>query len=179
MLVLPIVTVLQFCKLRYEMLVSPINPSLWYHVKDNVFLQALCPSSNCLYTKSKSRMLRPLKVELRYELSRSKWLNSDSSSSGFLLPNWLNSLMVLLKRPFSYLFIADNVITFRCSSVIYPIYRSHLLISITLVHVFNRESKWDTSLGFLRERFSKTIENNNHNRTIYRNDNMASLVKTY
>ena len=43
----------QFCKLRYRMLVGPINLSLWYYVKDNVVLQALCPSSNCLYTKSK------------------------------------------------------------------------------------------------------------------------------
>ena len=32
-------------------------------------LQALYPSSNCLYTKSKSTMLRPLKGELGYELS--------------------------------------------------------------------------------------------------------------
>ena len=41
MLVLTIVTVLQFCKLRYKMLVRPINVSLWYYVKDNVVLQAL------------------------------------------------------------------------------------------------------------------------------------------
>ena len=40
------------------MLVRPINLSLSYYVKDNVVLQALCLSSNCLYTKSKSTMLR-------------------------------------------------------------------------------------------------------------------------
>ena len=51
------------------MLVRPINLSLRYYVKDNVVLQALCPSSNCLYTKSKSTMLRPLKGELGYELT--------------------------------------------------------------------------------------------------------------
>ena len=84
---LTIVTVLQFCKLRHEMLVRPINLSLRYHVKDNVVLQALCPSSDCLNTKSKSTMLRPLKGELGYELSRSKWSNSNSSSSSFLLSN--------------------------------------------------------------------------------------------
>ena len=55
-------------------------------------LQALCPSSNCLYTKSKATMLRPLKGKPGYELSRSKWSNSDSSFSGFLLSNSLHSL---------------------------------------------------------------------------------------
>ena len=93
MLVLTIVTVLQFCRLRYKMLVRSINLSLWYYVKDNVVLQALCSSSNCLYTKSKSTILQPLKGELRYELSRSKWSNSDSSSSGFLFSNWLKGAM--------------------------------------------------------------------------------------
>ena len=55
------------------MLVRPVNLSLRYCVKDNVVLQALCPSSNCLYTKSKSTMLGPLKGEVGYELSASKW----------------------------------------------------------------------------------------------------------
>ena len=77
----------QFCKLGYKMLARPINLSLCYYAKDNVVLQALCPSSNCLYTKSKSTMLGLLKSELRYKLSTSKWSNSDSSSSGFLLSN--------------------------------------------------------------------------------------------
>ena len=63
------------------MLVRPINLSF----KDNVVLQGLCPSSNCLYTKSKSTKLKPLKGEAGYELAASKWSNSDSSSSGFLL----------------------------------------------------------------------------------------------
>ena len=31
-------------------------------------------------------------------------------------------------------------------------------------------------MGFLRERFSKSIEDNNHSRIIYRNDNIARLV---
>ena len=88
-------------------------------------LQSLCPSSNCLYTKSKSTMLGPLNGELGYELSRSKRSTSDSSSSGSLLSNWLDSLMVLLNRPFYHLSMADNVVAFWCSSVIYP----HLLLS--------------------------------------------------
>ena len=33
-------------------------------------------------------------------------------------------------------------------------------------------------MGFLRERFSKSVENNNYIRIIYRNDNVARLVKT-
>ena len=32
--------------------------------------------------------------------------------------------------------------------------------------------------GILRERFSKSVENNNYSRIIYRNDNIARLVKT-
>ena len=40
-----------------------------------------------------------LKGEFGYELSTSKWLNS--SSSGFLLSTWVNSLKVVLNRPFS------------------------------------------------------------------------------
>ena len=44
------------------MLVRPISLSLC--VKDNVVLQGLCPSSNCMYMESKSTMLRPLKGEV-------------------------------------------------------------------------------------------------------------------
>ena len=86
------------------------------------------------------------------------------------------SLIVLLNRPFFHLSIADNVIAFRCSSVKY----SHLLLS-----PFHFQSSLSTfaikrvaSLGFLLERFSKGIENNNHSRIIYGNDNIARLVKT-
>ena len=110
-------------------------------------LQALCPLSNCLYTKSKSRMLRPLEGEAGYGLFTSKWSNSDSNSFGFLLSNCLNSLMVLLNRPFFHLSMADNVIVFQWSSVIYP----HLLLSPS--HFQNSSSTFsiDTSLGFLSE----------------------------
>ena len=103
--------------MRYKMLVRPINLSLWYCVRANVVLQGICPSSNSSYTKSKSTMLRSLKGEVGYELAAS---NSDLASSGFLLSNWLNSLMVLSSRPFFHPSMADNVIVFRCSSVIYP-----------------------------------------------------------
>ena len=37
-------------------------------INDSVVLQGLCPSSNCLYIKSKSPMLRPLNGEVGYEL---------------------------------------------------------------------------------------------------------------
>ena len=92
MLVLTIITVLQFWQLRYEMLARPINLFLWHCVKDNVVLQALHPSSKCLYTKSKSTTLRPLKGEVGYELFTSKLSNSD---------------------------MADNFIAYRCSSFIH------------------------------------------------------------
>ena len=36
----------------------------------------------------------------------------------------------------------------------------------------------DASLGFLRQRFSTSIENDIHSRIIYRNDVIARLVKT-
>ena len=67
-------------------------------------LQVLHPSSNCLYTKSNSTILRPLKGEIGYELPTSKLSNSDSSSNGFLSLNCLLSLMVLVKSTvFSFL----------------------------------------------------------------------------
>ena len=161
MLVLTIVTVLQFGKLRYKMLVRPINLSPWYCVKDNVVLQALCPSS--------ARNLNPRCYGL-WKAMLDTHQNSQLRlrSSGFLSPNWLNSLMVLLNRLFFHLSMADNVI------VLMLIWYVPLPTAFTIsfpklfVHVFNRESQWDTSLGFLRERFSKSIENNNHSRIIYR-----------
>ena len=75
--------------------------------------------------------------------------------------------------------MADNVIACRSSSVIYP----HLPLSPS--HFQNSLSTFSIErvneipiLGFLRERFSKSGENNNHSRIIYRNDNIARLVKT-
>ena len=112
-------------------------------------LEALYLSSNCLYTKSKSAILRSLKGEAGQELSASKLSNSYSSFSDFLISN-LSSF---------HLFIADNVVVFECSSVIYP----HIMFSSShFQNVFNREGEWDSSLGFLRERFSKR-HNNSYN----------------
>ena len=73
------------------MLERPIDLSFCHCAKDNAVLQALHPSSNPSYTKSKSTILRPLKGELGYELSTAKLSNSD---------------------------MADNVFAFRCSSFI-------------------------------------------------------------
>ena len=111
------------------MFVRLINLSLWYCVKGNVVLQGLCPSSDCLFMKSKSTMLRPLKDEAGYELAASKWSNSDSISSGFLLSNWLNSLIVLSSRQFFHPSMADNIIAFRCSSVMFRCHVPQLLLS--------------------------------------------------
>ena len=169
MLVLTIVTVLQFCKLRYKMLVRSINLSVWYYVKDDVVWQALCASSNCLCTKSKSMMLRPLEGEVGYELSRLKWSNSGPYCSGFLSSDWLNLLMVLFNRPFPISPWLTMLLGFDVHLLYAPIYCFHLLILKLFVHV---------SLGFLPERFWKSIENNNHSRIIYRNDNIARLGKT-
>ena len=92
---------LQFWQLRYKMLARAVNLSLWHCVNDNVVLKTLHPSSNCLYTKSKSTILRPLKDEDEYKLSTSKLSNSDLSSAGFSLLKCLSlSLMVLLNRLF-------------------------------------------------------------------------------
>ena len=75
--------------------------------------------------------------------------------------------------------MAHNVIACRSSSVIYP----HLPLSPS--HFQNSVSTFSIErvneipvLGFLRERFSKSVENNNHSRIIYRNDNIARLGKT-
>ena len=119
------------------------------------------------------------KGEVGYEFSTSKWSNSDSSSSVYLLSNWLNSLMVLLNRPFSRLSMPDNVIAFRCSSVIYP----HLLLSPS--HFQNSLSTFSIERvngiplsDFYPSDFQRALKNNNHSRIIYRNDNIARLVKT-
>ena len=43
---------------------------------------------------------------------------------------------------------------------------------------FSIEGQWDDSLGFLRERFSTSTENDIDSRIIYRNDVITKLVKT-
>ena len=105
-------------EVRYKMLARLITLSVSHCVKDNEILKALHLSSNCFYKKF--TILRPLKAKVGYGLSTSKLPNSDSSSSGFLSSICLFSLMVLLNRPFFHLSMADNVIAFRCSSIIYP-----------------------------------------------------------
>ena len=71
--------------------------------------------------------------------------------------------------------MADNVIAFRFSSVLYP----NLLLPLS--HFQNSLSTFSVdgiALWDFRERFSKSIENDNHSRIIYRNDDIARLVKT-
>ena len=50
--------------------------------------------------------------------------------------------------------MADNVIAFQCSSVIYPYLT--LAFPKLFVHVFNSQDLWDASFGSLRERFSNS-----------------------
>ena len=118
---LTIVTVLQFWQVRYKC-AQDLSQFLFDCVKENNVLQALHPSSNRLYTKSKSMILRPLKGESGYELSTSKL---STFFDGYF------------KSIVSHLSIADNVIAFRYSSVIYP----HLMLSPShpklCVHVFS------------------------------------------
>ena len=79
-------------------------------------LQALCPSSNCLHTKSKSRC---------YGLSKAKLDTNDPHQNGQTLTRvplafYYQIDVIPLSRPFYHLSMADNVIGFRCSSVISP-----------------------------------------------------------
>ena len=73
-------------RLRYNfILVSKIISEKAYYVKDNVVLQSLCPSSNCLYTKS-TEIHNITAHERRswIQISGIKMVkNSGSSSSGF------------------------------------------------------------------------------------------------
>ena len=71
--------------------------------------------------------------------------------------------------------MADDVIAFRCSSIIYPsllLAPSHFQNSLSTFSI----ERDNGILGFLGERLSKSIENN-HSRIIYRNDNIARLVE--
>ena len=115
-------------RLRYNfILLSKLISEKAYYVKDNVVLQGLCPSSNCLYTNLlKSTMLRPLKGEVGYKLAASKW--SKTPAQAPLAFNCRIDLMFFFKvYRFLHPSMANNVIACRCSSVIYPIYRFHHL----------------------------------------------------
>ena len=108
-------------RLRYNfILVSRLISEKAYYVKDNVVLQGLCPSS-IVYTRNilKSTMLRPLKGEVGYKLSASKW--SKIPAQAPLAFNCQIDLMFFFKvYRFLHPSIANNVIACRCSSVIYP-----------------------------------------------------------
>ena len=84
-------------RLRYNfILLSKLISEKAYYVKDNVVLQGLCPSSNCLYTNLlKSTMLRPLKGEVGYKLAASKW--SKTPAQAPLAFNCQIDLMFFLK----------------------------------------------------------------------------------
>ena len=84
-------------RLRYNfILLSKLISGKAYYVKDNVVLQGLCPSSNCLYTNLlKSTMLRPLKGEVGYKLAASKW--SKTPAQAPLAFNCQIDLMFFLK----------------------------------------------------------------------------------
>ena len=74
--------------------------------------------------------------------------------------------------------MADNVIACRCSSVIYsnlPLSPSHFQNSLSTFSIerVNEIPLWDFCASD-----SQSVENNNYSRIIYRNDNIARLVKT-
>ena len=48
-------------------------------------LQALCPSSNCLYTKSKSTMLRPLKGDFDTNYPRGDSIVRNTGGAGSIV----------------------------------------------------------------------------------------------
>ena len=84
-----------------------------------------------------------------------------------------------LNRPFLHLSMADNVIAFRCSSVIYPrllVSPSHFQYSLSIfsIEIVNGIPLWD----FYVNDSQRALKINNHSRIIYRNDNIARLVKT-
>ena len=60
-------------------------------------LLALHPSSNYLYTKTKSTILRPLKGEVGYDLAfiikLSCFLDGSFKSTAFSIPSWLTMLL--------------------------------------------------------------------------------------
>ena len=124
-------------------------------------------------------MLRPLKGEVGYKLAASKWAKTLSPAP--LTFNCQIDLLVSFSVDrFFDPSLADNVIACRSSSVIHPhlpLSPSHFQNSLSTFST-DRVNEIDTSLGFLRERFSKSVENNNHSRMIYRNDNIARLVNT-
>ena len=167
-------TVLHFWKLRYKMLARPIALSLWHCVKDNVVLQASHHSTNCWYTKPKWTILQPLKGEIGFELIISKFSNF-----------WIKLLCIFKIRvpPFlhgSFKFtVLPSLYDSQCCCLsmlicyILPSDAFTITLPKLFVHVFNRELM-DASLGFLREQFSMTIEND----ILSPNDVIARSVKT-
>ena len=98
---------------------SACNLFLYHCVLDNMVLQVLYPSSNCLYMKSNCTILRPLNCEVEYELSRSNMSNSDLSSSIAFYYQIVYFPWWIFSTPFSsHPPVADNVSAIRCSSVI-------------------------------------------------------------
>ena len=86
--------------------------------------------------------------------------------------------MVLLNRPFFHLSMSDNVIAFRCSSIIYP----SLMLSPSYfqnsLSMFSVERVNGCFFGISEGAIFKSIENNNYSWIIYGNDDIARLVKT-
>ena len=105
-------------------------------------------------------MLQPLTGEVGYKSNYPHQIGQTLTQAPLAFYYQIE-LMVFLNGPFFYLSMADNVIAFRCSSVIYP----HLPLSPShfqkFLSTFSIESELTGNLfGIQREQFSKSIENN-------------------
>ena len=69
-------TVAHFWQLKNKMLVRPIDLSFWHCINNTVVLKAFDPPDSFIYTNSES---------IGNELSKFKYLNSDTSSSVYLI----------------------------------------------------------------------------------------------
>ena len=136
-------------RLRYNfILVSKLISEKAYYVKDNVMLQGLCPSSNCLYRKSAEiHDVTALEMRSWIRLAASKWSKTPARASldfncqidlmfflkliVFCIPPWLTMLLdVDVHRSYT------------------PIYRFHHLISKAplskfLIERVNEIPLWD------------------------------------
>ena len=102
-----------------------------------------------VYTRNllESTKLRPLKSEVGYKLAASEW--SKTQAQAPLAFNCQTDLMFLLKVDrFLHPSMADNVIAYRCSSVIYPqlpLSPSHFQNSLSMFSIerVNEIPLWD------------------------------------
>ena len=82
-----------------------------------------------------------------------------------------------LNRPFSISLRLTMLLCFDVYLLYTPIYSFHFVISKTLCPRFQWRELIGYPFGISTRAIFKSIENNNHSRIIYRNGNIARLVK--